>query len=129
MFLFLLFLSGCSGNVTLPEQSRADQIRVERNFPQEKLAEILDQKKIGEIIAFINSNREGWGVPWYGPPVGQIYLRFYKEQKYNGNFYVGANFFGRDTNNFFSKSASNTEIQKLSDLLDIDLLRIIHESP
>ena len=128
LFLFLFILNGCAGNETLPQQKRADEIRVEKIYPKEQLFKIEDQEKIDEIIAFINSKREGWGVPWFGPPVGKIYIHFYKEKKVNGNFYVGSNFFGRDITNFWSKPASRKEIQKLGELLNIDLLKIIPEA-
>ena len=121
-------MTGCASIQTLPEQGHADEIRVVDRHMKEVLGAIHDQAKIDKVIAFINSKRDGWDVPLSGPPVGQVYINFYKTQKYIGNFYIGPYFFGRDHGNFWSKPASKEEIKQFGDLLGIELSSIIDEA-
>jgi len=98
---------------------------VEQNYPKKDLAIIHDKEKVKAVIDFINTKQDGWSFPWYGPPVGKIYLKLYKEEKFVVNFYVGLYFFGRDFGNFWSQSASTTEIASLGSLLGVNLLELI----
>ena len=124
--LFLLF--SCSEKQSLPSQGLVDSIRVEQNHPKKQLAFLEDKRQIEAIIEFINTKRDGWSVPWYGPPVGTVYLKLYIKEKYVGNFYIGPYFFGRDHGNFWSQSSSKSEIKDLGALLDIKLLELIDAS-
>ena len=110
---------------TLPPVEAPDFIQVERNYPKQVLAELRDPDKVRAVIAFINSKRTGWDVPWYGPPVGQVYLKLIKSDKLVDNFYVGPWFFGRDRGNFWSQKASEQEVQQLGELINVPLLEII----
>jgi hypothetical protein len=106
----------------LEPQATADLIKLRStshaNFP---VGEISESGHIAAIIAFINHLPARWNVPWYGPPVGQVYLSFYRDKKFVGNFYAGPNFFGRDLGNFWSQSASPQQLAELGDLLGFDL--------
>jgi hypothetical protein len=83
--------------------------------------EIADAGQIAALTAFVNDLPGKWGVPWYGPPVGQVYLTFFREGKPVGNFYVGPWFFGRDGGNFWSQRASKQQVAQLGSLLGFDL--------
>ena len=120
--LILLLVAGCASKESLPPQGMADEIRIEQTHPSTELLILRNKEKIEGVIAFVNIKKDGWSVPWYGPPVGQIYLNMYKNEKFVGNFYVGPNFFGRDYGNFLSQPASKEEIKKLGKLLGFDLL-------
>ncbi len=125
VYLLFMFLAGCADNQSLPPQDLVDVIRVEQNHPKQDLVVLRDKEKVKAVIDFINTKQDGWSVPWYGPPVGQIYLTLYKNDKFVGNFYVGPYFFGRDLGNFWSQSASENEIENLGSILGVDLLKII----
>ena len=125
IFILFIVLSSCAGNQSLPPQEMVDIIRVEQNYPKKDLAIIQDKEKVKAVIDFVNSKQDGWSIPWYGPPVGKVYLKLYKEEKFVGNFYVGPYFFGRDFGNFWSQSASKAEIASLGSLLGVNLLELI----
>ena len=128
LILLTVLISSCAGKETLPPQKMVGEIRIEQTYPKIEIAIITDKSQVQAVIEFINSKREGWSVPWYGPPVGQIYLQLYEEEKFVGNFYVGPYFFGRDYGNFWSQSASKSEIEALGRILGINLLELISES-
>jgi hypothetical protein len=125
LIIFLIALFGCADKKTLPPQELVDIIRVEQNHPENELVVITDKEKIQAVVDFINKKKSGWSVPWYGSPVGQVYLELYKNEKFVGNFYVGPNFFGRDLGNFWSQPASKNEIAELGSILGINSLTII----
>ena len=127
ILLLSLLLAGCSFTTTLPEQTTPDIIRVERTFPSETIVVINEKRRVDNIISFINSKLGGWDVPIIGPPVGQVYLNLYKDNKIIGNFYVGPMFFGRDNGNFWSQPADKVDIDELGNLIDVDLMSIINE--
>jgi len=121
--VFIMFVvAGCVSKESLPPQEIVDEIRIEQTYPNTELLILSSKEKVEGVIAFINTKKNGWSVPWYGAAVGQIYLNLYKSEKFVGNFYVGADFFGRDYGNFWSQSASEEEIKKLGMLLGLDLL-------
>jgi len=130
LILSFFVLFGCSEKQpqSLPLQELADLIRVEQTHPNNELLIIRDKEKIEAIVGFINTKQGGWTVPWYGPPVGQVYLELYKNEKFIGNFYVGPYFFGRDIGNFWSQSTNKEEIQELGSMLGINLLDMISET-
>jgi len=109
----------------LPLVEIPDVIRVEQNHPKKVLVELKGFKQIDPVMAFINSRPNNWDVPWYGPPVGQVYLLMLKDDRVTANFYVGPWFFGRDHGNFFSQKATQQEVLQLEKLLAIPLTEII----
>jgi hypothetical protein len=123
--LAALLLASCATAENLPPVEVPDQIRVERNYPKQLLAELKDPGQIEGVVAFINSKPSGWSVPWYGPPVGQVYLSLLKKDKVTANFYVGPWFFGRDHGNFWSQKATEQEVMQLEKLLGVPLVEIV----
>jgi hypothetical protein len=93
------------------------------------VTEISDAKKITALTGFINDLPGKWDVPWYGPPVGQVYLTFYREGNPAGNFYVGPWFFGRDGGGFWSQRARKEQVARLGTLLGFDLIPFIEPAP
>jgi hypothetical protein len=93
------------------------------------VTEISDAAQITAVTAFINDLPGRWGVPWYGPPVGQVYLTFHRAGKPAGNFYLGPWFFGRDGGNFWSQRARREQVARLGDLLGFDLIPFIEPLP
>src|SRR5690348_13493180 len=97
-------LLGCSSCVsdktaTLKPVAGADVVKVRDRFDSPlAVADIVDKERVEKIVSFVNSLPQNWSVPWYGPPVGQVYFDFYQSGTNVGNFYVGPNFFGRDAN-------------------------------
>lgn len=123
--LALLVASCADADTTLPPVLAPDLILVERNHPNQVLAELKDPSSVQAVVSFINARLTGWSVPWYGPPVGQVYLNLVKDGKVTANFYVGPWFFGRDQGNFLSRRATEKEVARLEELLDVPLLEII----
>ena len=127
LILIISIVSGCVGIETLPPQGDADEIRIEINQPKETLLIIKDEETVNRIVAFINTKLEGWSSSLTGPPVGQVYFLLYKEEKFVGNFYIGKYFFGRDYDSFWSQPATTKEIEKLGNIVGIDLLTLINK--
>jgi len=101
-------------------------IQVERNSPKQVLVELNDPQKVQPVVSFINSRLDGWGVPWSGPPVGQVYVNLLKRDGTPiGNFYIGPWFFGRDQGNFWSRRATEEEVAQLEQLLSVPLMEIL----
>jgi len=119
-----LLLCGCiTIDTTLPPQKEADLIQVIGipGRPNPPITEITNRPTIEALTEFINALPNRWSVPWYGPPVGQYYFEFYSNATFLGNFYIGANFFGRDQGNFFSQDATQEQIDDLGIIIGVDL--------
>ncbi len=112
----------------LPPVETPDLIRVERNHPKQLLIELQDPQQIAPIVSFINAKLNGWRVPWYGPPVGQVYLLLYKNGEPTANFYVGPWFFGRDYGEFLSQRATEQEVARLEQILGVPIVEIIESA-
>ena len=110
----------------LPPIETPDRIRVERTHPKQLLAELKELQQIAPVVGFINARLAGWSVPYYGPPVGQVYLFLYKNGEFIGDFYVGPWFFGRDYGDFFSQRATKEEIARLEHMLGVPLAEIVN---
>ena len=106
----------------LPPIGEADRIEIRRHGKLDPSLQIRESSTIEELRGFINSYAAGWGVPFTGPPVGQLYFDFYSQDKFVGNFYVGRQFFGRDHGNFFSRTATDVEIEKLDSIVGFTVL-------
>jgi hypothetical protein len=128
--LALGLFSGCAMlfGEKLPPLPAGDQIKIEgENGRVLPVLEIKDPAKQTALVAFVNALPSKWSVPWYGPPVGQIYFKFFRDGKFVGNFYVGPNFFGRDGSNFWSQSASKRQMDQLSEIVGFDVWTSVHE--
>ncbi|HEV2422245.1 MAG TPA: hypothetical protein VGS59_11100 [Candidatus Acidoferrales bacterium] len=53
---------------------------------------ITDSARISQMVAFVDSHREGWYVPWYGIPVPDVSVEFYNGTEFKGSFGVGKSF-------------------------------------
>jgi hypothetical protein len=116
-------LCGCGLSTRLPEQKPADIVRITTmaGYPGLSRRDIRQKERIDALVAFVNSLPNRWGIPWYGPPVGRVYFEFISAKKGVGNFYVGRDFFGRDTDRHYSQDTSRARIEALGRIVDIDL--------
>lgn len=131
IIISVALVSGCDGTVSgstgiqdqiLEPIAESNRIEVRDTLDQGHTCEIEDPLVIGDLANFANSYVAGWSVPFAGPPVGKVYFNFYDDEAYQGNFYVGPLFFGRDGTGFFSRSATATEITKLSSIVGFSVL-------
>lgn len=144
----LLAFAGCESGLSsfdlyhdepLPPMAAADRVTLRspsgRVLP---VTEITDPERVVHLVEFVNSVPNKWNVPNEGtPPVGRIYFTFHKGRQVIGNFYVGTvmgkkgttNFFGRNTNNNFSRVATEPEIRALSELAGFDIWEIVKPAP
>jgi len=118
-----LLLEGCGTHRKLPEQGAADVVKITTlaGFPRLPRKEIRDKARIAALVSFVNSLPNKWGIPWYGPSVGRVYFEFISGKKSAGNFYVGADFFGRDADKHYSQDASRERIEALGKIVELDL--------
>jgi hypothetical protein len=131
--VLLLGCSSCAGHkaVALNPIGAVDVVKVRGHLSTPSVGDITDKERIEKLTAFVNSLPQDWNVPWYGPPVGQIYFDFYKDGMNVGNFYVGQNFFGRDANyggghfEFYSQTATETQIRGLGEIVGFDLWKYV----
>jgi hypothetical protein len=79
---------------------------------------ITDSARISQIIAFVDSHREGWYVPWHGIPVPSVSVEFYKGTDLKGSFGVGKNFLETQRDGgFYSQDATPDEVSSFLALL------------
>jgi hypothetical protein len=118
-----LLLAGCGARGKLPAQPPADYVRITTlaGFPGLPRRDIREKERVAALVAFVNSLPGKWSVPWYGPPVGRVYFEFFSARRIEGNFYVGPDFFGRDTDKHYSQAASPEKIQELGKITGVDL--------
>jgi|CZKI01.1.fsa_nt_gi hypothetical protein len=118
-----LLLAGCGTHQKLPAQQPADRVRITTlaGFPNLPLREIREKERVAALVAFVNSLPNKWSIPWYGPPVGRVYFEFVSARRTAGNFYVGPEFFGRDTDRHYSQDASREKIVELGKIAGVDL--------
>ncbi|MGA2017776.1 MAG: hypothetical protein ABSH26_12550 [Opitutaceae bacterium] len=123
-------LAGCAPHARLPEQAPADLVRITTmaGYPMLSRRDIRQKERVDALVAFVNSLPGRWGIPWYGPPVGRVYFEFISAKRGVGNFYVGPDFFGRDTDRHYSQEASRARIEELGKIVDIDLWGYINST-
>jgi len=117
----LLFMAGCSGSKTFPELGRVTKIEVRTN-ESENIKTIVDPNQISRIVAFVDSQRSGWGGSgdMYGVPVPRVILDFYDGEKFEGHFGIGKGFFeAQRVGDFASKSIAEGEEQEFLNLIGI----------
>lgn len=126
----LLGCSSCVSNrvATLNPLVVADVVKVQDRLSTSlSVGDITNNERVEKIVSFVNSLPQRWSVPWYGPPVGQVYFVFYRGGTNVGNFYVGPSFFGRDVNyghgsfQFYSQSATETQIREFGKIAGFDV--------
>lgn len=85
------------------------------------LANITDQQKVSEIVAFVDSRRKGWETPWYGIPAPAVTAEFFTGTEFKGSFGVGRDFFETQRSGvFYSQRASANDVRHFLDLLGVD---------
>lgn len=99
--------------------------------PAAPIGAIEEAGRVARLEAFVDTLPPKWKTPWFGPPVGRVYFDFYRNGKRVGSFYVGPNFFGRDSFSpgdaeFLSQEASRDQVDRLSGIVGFDLWKFIH---
>jgi hypothetical protein len=103
-------VSGCGR--ALPPIPISTEIRLRSNELRELV--ITDPSTVGAVQAFANEFRDGWGVPWYGPPVAKLTIEFYANSKFVGDFGVSPTFVTRTYGDFWSQRVSEDTIRALA---------------
>jgi hypothetical protein len=116
---------GCTGRErAFPKLGQVTRIRVVDNMDRDLRPEIRDSRKIEQIAEFVDARRAGWTRPWYGIPVPSVCADFYDGSILKGHFGAGTNFFETNRNNFWSRHAAPTEVQRFLDMVGVPLEKI-----
>ena len=106
--------AGCtSTKQTLPPQEPVDRIEISGIDLPGKI-EITDTEKIQEVVQFINDHPDGWGVPWYGPPVAAVRLDLWNDDEFVGNLGISRGLITRTYGNFWSRPVSSEKTKQLA---------------
>jgi len=82
---------------------------------------ISNPKDLDSIVSFVDSERAGWGSPWYGVPVPFVAVELFDGQKMKGSFGAGKNFFETQREGgFYSKDATSADIRHFFDVIQLD---------
>jgi hypothetical protein len=112
LVLYVLTLTGCGDNHR--NMSPLEQVSMIKIGGRE----ISDPESIQRIVAFVDANKEGWRVPWYGVPVPAVTVEFYDGKTFRGSFGVGKDFFETQRDGgFWSKDAKSDEVGRFLDLV------------
>ncbi len=114
-------MSSCGGAKTNPELGRVTRIEVRTN-DRENIKTIVEPNQILRIVAFVDSQRSGWGGDgdMFGVPIPRVILDFYEGETFKGHFGVGKGFFETQrVGDFASKSISEEEEQEFLSLVGI----------
>jgi len=125
LLLLASSLVGCSRTRTLQPVPGSDEVQIQRNSTY---LSPLDAGRIPPLLDFVNRRLSGWSTPWYGAPVGQVYFTFRSAGHVVGNFYVGPWFFGRDSGDFLSQSASRLEVEELGRIANLPLVAYVQSA-
>jgi hypothetical protein len=124
----VMCLVSCASKEQLPPQQKdVTTISVEVKATDEHEGSeriISDEEKIAEIISFINARSEGWKEPFSDSLEGDVYLAFYRDARFVGNYYVGNDFFGRDYGSPWVQDATQLEVSKFLTIVGADLTKI-----
>ncbi len=105
-----------SNNRKFSEFSKVTKIVVVHG--SHEMRTIEDGQQISKIIRFANRYLEGWETPWYGIPVPMWTVDVYSGGTFLGHFGFGKGFFETHREGgFFTRSASETEIQQFASLI------------
>lgn len=120
----LMILAGCaSGGKLPPQQVDVTLIKVERLGSDAFYREIQDVDLINKIITVVNSKQAGWREVSGNDDNGNLVLKFYKKERFVGNFYIGRDAFGRDYGTPYSLDATEQEISEFEAMLDMQLVQ------
>jgi hypothetical protein len=85
-----VLMSSCSRRHSLDFRPlvSADRIRIKDLTAQSdrEFARIEDTAKIQYVLDFLERHKDGWTEPFGGPPIPQLMLEFYKDEKRLGGF-------------------------------------------
>jgi hypothetical protein len=117
--LAVLFqINGCSRISVFPSIGNTTEIVVEDAFASNKeIKKITDPATISQIVAFINSQEEGWRSPWYEPPIPKVRVVFYAPRQKLGTLSIGDDFLSSGS---YLKPASAEEIGRIFELIGLD---------
>lgn len=121
--LFLLVgLAGCGFGShrtrDFPAVGQVTAITVKERDTSNLSPKITDSARISQIVAFVDSHREGWYVPSYGIPVPNESVEFYNGTEFKGSFGVGKNFLETQRDGgFYSQDATPDEVSSFLALL------------
>jgi hypothetical protein len=120
--LLVIGLAGCgfSSHRTrnFPAVGQVTAITVKGRDASNLPPKITDSARISQIVAFVDSHREGWYVPWYGIPVPSVSVEFYNGTEFKGSFGVGKNFLETQRDGgFYSHDATPGEVGRFLALL------------
>src|SRR5262245_34861247 len=85
--LFVASVSCAASTWEVPPLPESNRILVQVNNTD--VAEIRDPDRIRAISEFVNAKRDGWDRPWYGIPVADTRVAFYRDKSILGYFGVG----------------------------------------
>ena len=117
IFAALLLAVGCSrGTRALPPIRSSDEVRVMKGGRE--VARIADPDAVAKVVALVNHYPDGWGVPWYGPPVAEMTATFYSSGQVVGDFGIGDSFVTRTYGEFYSRRADSKELAAMRSALN-----------
>jgi hypothetical protein len=83
-----------------------------------EVTRITDPKTVARVVGLVDRYRDGWVVPWYGPPVADTIVVFYAHGHAIGDFGIGSDFVTRTYGGFYSRRIPSGELAGLRAALD-----------
>jgi hypothetical protein len=104
-----LSVSACQNSPVLPPIPNSTEVRLR----SQELGELVitEPRTVEAVRTFANEFKDGWGVPWYGPPVSRLLIDFYAGSTFVGNFGVSNNFVTRTYGEFWSQRVSEKTLK------------------
>jgi hypothetical protein len=117
----LTLANGCGvGDQTFPLVGAVTEIRIVGRNHEKLAAPISDRRLVSQIVAFVDTERQGWNAPLGGIPVPTIVAEFYDGDIFKGHFGAGRNFFETQrVGGFFSKNANPDQVEQFLQLLGV----------
>lgn len=120
--LLLIGLAGCGFGShrtrDFPALGQVTAITVKDRDTSNLSSKITAPARMSQIIAFVDSRREGWYAPWYGIPVPNVSVEFSNGTEFKGSFGVGKNFLETQRDGgFYSQDATPDEVSSFLALL------------
>lgn len=123
--LISLMISACASKEQLPpQQKNVNLIKVmltDEAAGQTEPMLISTPDEIEQIISFINSRSKGWKQPFSDKIEGDVYLTFFRDERFVGNFYVGDDYFGRDYGSPWVQDASQLDVIKFLKIVGVEI--------
>jgi hypothetical protein len=104
-----------------PVLGRVTMVSVVGTDASKPFVKISDQRKISQIIAFVDSRRKSWETPAFGIPVPTVTAEFFNGSEFQGSFGAGRDFFETQREGVFcSREASPNDLRHFFDLLGLN---------